>query len=79
MPKIISRSIAVEDSFKGKKDAKDDQALHLYYCLCGQMAVILGMKILFLFAKSLFLTFFYIITQLTFVMEYVKCLNLNLP
>ena len=46
MPKIISRSIAVEDSFKGKKDPKDDQALHLYYCLCGQMAVILGMKIL---------------------------------
>ena len=42
MPKIISRSIAVEDSFKGKKDPKDDQALHLYYCLCGQMAVILG-------------------------------------
>merc|ERR1739838_886472 len=41
MPKIISRSIAVEDSFKGKKDPKDDQALHLYYCLCGQMAVIL--------------------------------------
>ena len=56
MPKIISRSIAVEDSFKGKKDAKDDQALHLYYCLCGQMAVILGMKILF--DKSFFLTYF---------------------
>merc|ERR1712110_374072 len=32
---------AVEDSFKGKKPSKDDQALHLYYCLCGQMAVIL--------------------------------------
>ena len=46
MPKIISRSIAVEDSFKGKKDPKDDQALHLYYCLCGQMAVILGMNII---------------------------------
>merc|ERR1712223_80628 len=39
MPKIISRSIAVEDSVK--KGSKDDQALHLYYCLCGQMAVIL--------------------------------------
>ena len=41
MPKIISRSIAVEDTTK--KGSKDDQALHLYYCLCGQMAVILGM------------------------------------
>merc|ERR1711935_1047066 len=42
MPKIISRSIAVEDQPRGsKKPSKDDQALHLYYCLCGQMAVIL--------------------------------------
>ena len=57
MPKIISRSIAVEDSFKGKKDPKDDQALHLYYCLCGQMAVILGMKILDFISKSSFFTF----------------------
>ena len=40
MPKIISRSIAVEDT--AKKGPKDDQALHLYYCLCGQMALILG-------------------------------------
>jgi len=39
MPKIISRSIAVEDT--AKKGPKDDQALHLYYCLCGQMALIL--------------------------------------
>ena len=38
MPKIISRSIAVEDS--SKKPCKEE-ALHLYYCLCGQMAVIL--------------------------------------
>ena len=45
MPKIISRSIAVEDS--SKKGNKEDQALHLYYCLCGQMAVILGKTILF--------------------------------
>ena len=40
MPKIISRSIAVEDSTK--KGPKGEQALHLYNCLCGQMAVILG-------------------------------------
>ena len=40
MPKIISRSIAVEDTAK-KGAGKDDQALHIYYCLCGQMGVIL--------------------------------------
>ena len=40
MPKIISRAIAVEDT--AKKGSKSDQALNLYYCLCGQMAVILG-------------------------------------
>jgi hypothetical protein len=44
MPKIISRSIAVEDSTK--KGSKEEQALHLYYCLCGQMAVILGKDII---------------------------------
>lgn len=36
MPKIISRSIAVED-----KQQKEDSPLHLYYCLCGQMSLIL--------------------------------------
>ena len=39
MPKIISRSIAVDDT---KNQKKTDQPLHLYYCLCGQMALILG-------------------------------------
>jgi len=38
MPKIISRSIAVDDT---KNQKKTDQPLHLYYCLCGQMALIL--------------------------------------
>ena len=41
MPKIISRSIAVDDT---KNQKKTDQPLHLYYCLCGQMALILGKK-----------------------------------
>ena len=39
MPKIISRSIAVEDTVK--KGPNENQALQVYYCLCGQMAVIL--------------------------------------
>ena len=40
MPKIISRSIAVEDD--STKLLSDEQALNVYYCLCGQMALILG-------------------------------------
>ena len=43
MPKIISRSIAVDDS---KNQQKSDRPLHLYYCLCGQMALILGNVVL---------------------------------
>ena len=39
MPKIISRSIAVEDTVK--KGPNENQTLQVYYCLCGQMAVIL--------------------------------------
>lgn len=42
MPKIISRSIAVEDTAKKSgSSSKESEALNLYYCLCGQMAVIL--------------------------------------
>ena len=44
MPKIISRSIAVDDT---KNQKKTDQPLHLYYCLCGQMALILGKQDIF--------------------------------
>ena len=59
MPKIISRGIAVEDT--AKKGSKTDQALNLYYCLCGQMAVILGnfnnlvqhLKLIYCFIKTL--------------------------
>ena len=46
MPKIVSRSIAVEDSSKRKghlePEGAEDKPLHVYYCICGQMAVILG-------------------------------------
>jgi len=37
MPKIVSRSIAVED----KQGKGESSPLHLYYCLCGQMSLIL--------------------------------------
>ncbi len=50
MPKIVSRSIAVEDSASKKarlggktagEEEGEDKPLHVYYCLCGQMAAIL--------------------------------------
>lgn len=45
MPKIISRSIAVEDGAKKGSSSKNSEALNLFYCLCGQMAVILDRTI----------------------------------
>lgn len=40
MPKIVSRSIAVTDS-KNEEECNEEKPLNVYYCLCGQLSLII--------------------------------------